>query len=435
MIRRTVDFLEETDDGNHERRRPFRRPTYSSAHRGMSLPSLRRAARASELVRAARFSRLASSFVPCGEGFVPKETASRASASSRDRPGGRVSACAKTVVLADAGHGVGRALLASLLAYPDCRLTVAAATPSADLVASLRNQHWQECEALQCEVSRVDLGDDADVARWRERVLFTHGTPDVVIANVGCMPLRWLRAYGDAGERSGENKKSGDDDTNASANLDRFAAWRTEPADWSRLMNDVKGVGNVVRQFLPAMVQSAREEASEAFSDSDSRTDDHDRSTASKTKKNKTEEENLLPSRAFAVVSHVVDPPAGATLAPYEASHAALAAVTRALAADLRNVASELDEKRQKALLASSSRKKEKTLVIPYGGSGGVVAAHIDPGSIRGLALERDGADVGPLHKTHGDERAADWARAAVPFVLRMTHEVAGETLHVPGFR
>jgi hypothetical protein len=49
--------------------------------------------------------------------------------------------------------------------------------------------------------------------------------------------------------------------------------------------------------------------------------------------------------------------------------------------------------------------------------------------------LERDGADVGPLHKTHGDERAADWARAAVPFVLRMTHEVAGETLTVPGFR
>ena len=399
----------------------------------MSLPSLRRAARASELVQAwTRFSRLASSFVPFGEGFVSKETASRAFASSRDRPGGRVSACSKTVVLADAGHGVGRALLASLLAYPDCRLTVAAATPSADLVASLRNQHWQECEALQCEVSRVDLGDDADVARWRERVLFTHGTPDVVIANVGCMPLRWLRAYGDAasgadaasGEKKKSGEKSGDDETDASADLDRFAAWRTEPADWSRLLNDVKGVGNVVRQFLPAMVQAAREEASEAFSRKRL-----DRSA-------KTNEEDL-PSRAFAIVSHVVDPPAGATLAPYEASHAALAAVTRALAADLRNVASELDEKRHNVFLDATEKKKKarKALVIPYGGSGGVVAAHIDPGSIRGLALERDGADVGPLHKTHGDERAADWARAAVPFVLRMTHEVAGETLTVPGFR
>lgn len=399
----------------------------------MSLPSLRRAARASELVQAwTRSSRLASSFVPFGEGFVSKETASRAFASSRDRPGGRVSACSKTVVLADAGHGVGRALLASLLAYPDCRLTVAAATPSADLVASLRNQHWQECEALQCEVSRVDLGDDADVARWRERVLFTHGTPDVVIANVGCMPLRWLRAYGDAasgadaasGEKKKSGEKSGDDETDASADLDRFAAWRTEPADWSRLLNDVKGVGNVVRQFLPAMVQAAREEASEAFSRKRL-----DRSA-------KTNEEDL-PSRAFAIVSHVVDPPAGATLAPYEASHAALAAVTRALAADLRNVASELDEKRQNVFLDATEKKKKarKALVIPYGGSGGVVAAHIDPGSIRGLALERDGADVGPLHKTHGDERAADWARAAVPFVLRMTREVAGETLTVPGFR
>ena len=399
----------------------------------MSLPSLRRAARASELVQAwTRFSRLASSFVPFGEGFVSKETASRAFASSRDRPGGRVSACSKTVVLADAGHGVGRALLASLLAYPDCRLTVAAATPSADLVASLRNQHWQECEALQCEVSRVDLGDDADVARWRERVLFTHGTPDVVIANVGCMPLRWLRAYGDAasgasaasGEKKKSGEKSGDDETDASADLDRFAAWRTEPADWSRLMNDVKGVGNVVRHFLPAMVQASREEASEAFSRKRL-----DRSA-------KTNEEDL-PSRAFAIVSHVIDPPAGATLAPYEASHAALAAVTRALAADLRNVASELDEKRHNVFLDATEKKKKarKALVIPYGGSGGVVAAHIDPGSIRGLALERDGADVGPLHKTHGDERAADWARSAVPFVLRMTREVAGETLTVPGFR
>ena len=400
----------------------------------MSLPAvLRRAARAPALVRARpRFSRLASTFVPCGEGFAPDATATRAFASSDARAGGRVSDCAKTVVLADAGHGVGRALLASLLAYPDCRLTVAAATPSADLVASLRNQHWPECEALQCEVSRVDLGDDADVARWRERVLFTHGTPDVVIANVGCMPLRWLRAYGDAasgadaasGEKKKSGEKSGDDETDASADLDRFAAWRTEPADWSRLLNDVKGVGNVVRQFLPAMVQAAREEASEAFSRK--RLD----------RSGKTNEEDL-PSRAFAIVSHVVDPPAGATLAPYEASHAALAAVTRALAADLRNVTSELDEKRQNVFLDATGKKKKarKALVIPYGGSGGVVAAHVDPGSIRGLALERDGADVGPLHKTHGDERAADWARAAVPFVLRMTHEVAGETLTVPGFR
>ena len=313
----------------------------------MSLPAvLRRAARAPALVRARpRFSRLASTFVPCGEGFAPDATATRAFASSDARAGGRVSDCAKTVVLADAGHGVGRALLASLLAYPDCRLTVAAATPSADLVASLRNQHWPECEALQCEVSGVDLGDDADVARWRERVLFTHGTPDVVIANVGCMPSRWLRAYGES--PSGDGARLG-----ANGRLDRFAAWRTRAADWSRLMNDVKGVGNVARQFLPAMVQAMREEASieeASIEDANDATPDEkvtkreienearrsrafERERASE--KKKTRENEKKPSSAFVVVSHVVDPPAGATLAPYEASHAALAAVSRALAAD-----------------------------------------------------------------------------------------------------
>jgi len=407
----------------------------------MSLPAvLRRAARVPALVRARpRFSRLASTFVPCGEGFAP-DTATRAFSSPDARAGGRVSDCAKTVVLADAGHGVGRALLASLLAYPDCRLTVAAATPSADLVASLRNQHWPECEALQCEVSRVDLGDDADVARWRERVLFTHGTPDVVIANVGCMPSRWLRAYGES--PSGDGARLG-----ANGRLDRFAAWRVRAADWSRLMNDVKGVGNVARQFLPAMVQATREEASmeEAFAN-DAAPDEKEtkreienearhprafaRSASEKTR------EKTRGTRAFVVVSHVVDPPAGATLAPYEASRAALAAVTRALAADLRNVASELDEtsraSRNENKNKHSNVSEDVSLPYPYGG---VVAALVDPGRIPGLALERDGADVGPLHKTHGDARAADWARAAVPFILQMTHEVAGETVHVPGFR
>ena len=155
--------------------------------------------------------------------------------------------------------------------------------------------------------------------------------------------------------------------------------------------------------------------------------------------KKKTRENEKKPSRAFVVVSHVVDPPAGATLAPYEASHAALAAVIRALAADLRNVASELDETRRANKHSNknkhSNTSEDVSFPYPYGGGGGVVAALLDPGRIPGLALERDGADVGPLHKTHGDALAADWARAAVPFVLQMTHEAAGETVRVPGFR
>ena len=102
----------------------------------------------------------------------------------------------------------------------------------------------------------------------------------------------------------------------------------------------------------------------------------------------------------------------------------------------MRNVASELDEtsraSRNENKNKHSNISEDVSLPYPYGG---VVAALVDPGRIPGLALERDGADVGPLHKTHGDARAADWARAAVPFILQMTHEVAGETVHVPGFR
>ena len=373
-------------------------------------------ARTSALAHATRRPRLASTFVPCGGGFAPDATAARAFASLRARPGGRVGDCAKTVVLADAGHGVGRALLASLLAYPDCRLTVAAATPSAELTAALRNQHWQACEALQSTLARVDLGDDAEVARWRESVLFTHGTPDVVVANVGCMPTRWLRAYGDAAAANGDDS-------------DRFATWRAPPEDWSRMMNDVKGVANVARQFLPAMVEAAREEAEASLSRGAENENAEDEKDARRTDP---------PRRAFVVVSHVVDPPAGATLAPYEASRAALAAVTRTLAADLRNVASELNERRTRAgkrADAKRNARNEWNTPYPYGGSGGVVAALVDPGPIPGLATERDGADVGPLHTARGDERAADWARAAVPFMLRMTHEAAGETIHVPGFK
>ena len=87
------------------------------------------------------FSRVSSSFVPCGEGFAPEGFQGDGSRTSKKTSTGADKECAKTVVLADVGHGIGRALLAALLEYPDCRLTVAAATPSADLVQSLRNQH------------------------------------------------------------------------------------------------------------------------------------------------------------------------------------------------------------------------------------------------------------------------------------------------------
>tara|TARA_B110000967_G_scaffold206040_1_gene251840 strand:+ start:2349 stop:3743 length:1395 start_codon:yes stop_codon:yes gene_type:complete len=342
---------------NDDERRTSVLPTpparWVSKHtRTMALRALRAVVRVASL---RRVSRVSSSFVPCGEGFAPANQAlGDARPPQRTTTGGQ---CAKTVVLADVGHGIGRALLAALLEYPDCRLTVAAATPSADLVTSLRNQHWNECAGDQCSVEKVDLGDDAAVARWREKVLFTHGPPAIVIANVGCMPTRWGKEFGgdDTGDTKGEKEGSKADtpetkDTRKGKKSEgkksvksdpprddhnKYAAWRTKPEDWSRMLNDVKGVSVVARQFLPTMVGDCvpanHQNRKENGSDEDAA----------------SETETSLPvnPKLFVTVSHVIDPPIASRLAPYRASHAALCAVTASIASDLRNAHSGHDAK------------------------------------------------------------------------------------------
>ena len=375
------------------------------------------------------FSRVSSSFVPCGEGFAPEGFQGDGSRTSKKTSTGADKECAKTVVLADVGHGIGRALLAALLEYPDCRLTVAAATPSADLVQSLRNQHWNECDALQCSVEQVDLGDDADVARWRDKITFTHGTPDIVIANVGCMPTKWVIDYGESLSSEGSTREY------------KYAAWTTKPSDWSRMLNDVKGVACVARQFLPSMVEDALHDMQSQQFDASMYPKHEVIEKASGEVSDITIEQSpfkvRLATRKFVTVSHVIEPPTCEFLAPYQCSYAALAAVTRTIAYDLTHALDVSDTKKSDKRPNTSSvsrktRKKQKS--NPFVG-GGVVAIQIDPGALPGLALEGDGADLGPLHKTHGDERAKDWAHACVPFLLGVTREVTGEVLHVPGFR
>jgi len=438
-------------------------------------------------------------FVACGEGFAPaaslaarvegtdwggppargrppRDARSSSSSSPTTSPAASSSistaslssACHRVVALADAGHGVGRALLAALLDYPDCRLVVAAASPSEDLVTSLRYQHWAECEALQLDVARVDLGSDADVRRWSERVEFTHGVPDVVITNAGATPSRWKTSFVEEAERRTRNAADPSartpttsataphkieahhqhrrDDvlrtppSNASNDLRTNASgsssspfWRTPAADFNRMLNDVKGVANVVRAFAPGML---------------------DRRTRG------------VPGRgdfaAVVNVTHVLDPPEAARNAAYRASRAAIGALTAALARELADAAADRD--RVSGTLADECAFAEETTpggektrnhedrehfqpggavksrrsnsnsnaigVVP----GGVVAVELDPGAMPGLVWPSEGADVGPTHYAKGDAAARDWARAAVPFILGLTPEVTGASLHVPGF-
>ena len=256
-------------------------------------------------------------FVVCGEGFAPRNARRRVASTDASSDGAHARECRKVVVLADAGHGVGRALLSTLLDFPDCKLVVAAASPSEELCQVLRYQHWAECEALQLDVARVNLGDDDEVRAWRDRVEFTHGVPDVLVTNCGGMPSYWKTNYQSPTDpiKPTSNRPTKfllRPSPSDACNLDEAAVvggcrpggvdvggveavsarvWETRAADWSRMMNDIKGVSNVLRRFLPSMV--ARGDG------------------------------------AVVNVTHVLDPAEACMVAPYRSARAAVAELTR----------------------------------------------------------------------------------------------------------
>ena len=344
-----------------------------------------------------------AAFERVGEGFRPARpleeeptrdrpaTEGDTSLASRARARGD---CEKVVAVADCGHGVGRALVSALLEFPECRMVVAGATPSSELTTSLHMQHWAECDAMQLDVERVDLADDAEVKAWKDRVEFTFGVPDVLITNCGELPSYWKLNY-EAAEAFCPNDNevvvggcrpledstlhadanAWDDDTGDAppppTPVRPARVWETRAIDWSRMMNDVKGVSALVRHFTPAMVARG--------------------------------------SGIVVNVTHVLDPPGGAEVAAYQASRAAISAMTRCLSYE---IARDLE-------VSATSR---------------MIAVELDPGTLRGLRHEDPEADVGPLHRAHGDEAAQDWAHAAVPFVMSLTREVSGASLMVPGF-
>ena len=338
-----------------------------------------------------------ATFERVGEGFRPAQP----QPSSNDKSDGDTSLasrarargdCKKIVAIADCGHGVGRALVSAFLEFPECRMVVVGATPSSELTTSLRMQHWADCDAMQLDISKVDLSNDTEVKAWQNRVEFTHGVPDMLITNCGELPSYWKLNY-EAKENFcpkhtdvvvGGCRPLDDTTLHADANawddagyspsslpIRAARSWETRAIDWSRMMNDVKGVSGLVRHFTPGMIDRG--------------------------------------SGIVVNVTHVLDPPAGAEVAAYQASRAAISALTRCLSYE---IARDLD-------VSATSH---------------LIAVELDPGTLRGLRHEDPDADTGPLHRVHGDEAAQDWAHAAVPFILHLTREVSGASLMVPGF-
>ena len=123
----------------------------------------------------------------------------------------------KKIVLTGAGRGLGQAMAAGFIQRGH---TVWGCSRSESSVARLR-ESWPSPHDFQA----IDVADDAQVAAWAQRLLDTYGPPDLLINNA--------------------------------ATINRNAPLWEVPADEFAEVIDVnvKGVANVLRHFLPAMIK------------------------------------------------------------------------------------------------------------------------------------------------------------------------------------
>lgn len=125
----------------------------------------------------------------------------------------------KVIVITGATRGLGRSLLAPFTAAGH---TVAGCGRSAGHVAKLAAQ-FDSPHAFE----EVDVRDAAKVEAWATRVIAEMGPPDLLINNAALM------------------------------NTPRVL-WEVPAAEFDALMDvNVKGVANVIRAFVPAMVERA----------------------------------------------------------------------------------------------------------------------------------------------------------------------------------
>lgn len=129
---------------------------------------------------------------------------------SEDRAG-------RKVLITGVSRGLGRAMAEELVRLGQ---TVIGCSRSAEAIRQLRSER-----GAPHRFDVVDVADDAQVTAWAARVLVSHGAPDLLINNAAVIC--------------------------ANAPL-----WRVPAADFGRLIDiNIKGVANVIRHFVPAMVE------------------------------------------------------------------------------------------------------------------------------------------------------------------------------------
>jgi NAD(P)-dependent dehydrogenase (short-subunit alcohol dehydrogenase family) len=123
---------------------------------------------------------------------------------------------ARTVVLTGATRGLGLALAERLIALGH---TVLGCGSRSDLVDKLRRSFGSPHD-----FAAVDVADDEQVKAWAERLLAVYGAPDLLLNNAAVI--------------------------NRTAPL-----WRVPVEEFDRLIDvNIKGVANVLRHFVPAMI-------------------------------------------------------------------------------------------------------------------------------------------------------------------------------------
>jgi NAD(P)-dependent dehydrogenase (short-subunit alcohol dehydrogenase family) len=124
---------------------------------------------------------------------------------------------AKTVLITGATRGLGRAMTKEFIRLGHVAIGCGRSEKE---IAQLRKTF-----AAPNDFDVVDVADDAQVATWAKRVLASQGAPDLLLNNAGLI--------------------------NRNAPL-----WEVPAKEFSEVVDvNIKGVANVIRHFVPAMVR------------------------------------------------------------------------------------------------------------------------------------------------------------------------------------
>ena len=123
----------------------------------------------------------------------------------------------KTILITGVSRGLGRAMAAEFIRLGH---TVLGCGRSEKDLATLRKQF-----PSPHDFTAVDVANDSQVAAWAAKVLSTHSAPDLLLNNAALI--------------------------NRNAPL-----WRVPAREFSDIIDvNIKGVANVIRHFVPAMIQ------------------------------------------------------------------------------------------------------------------------------------------------------------------------------------